>query len=295
MTGRTLICASGSGLSNRLFLLAGSSRVAELTGRKLVLYWPVNDAVGCAFSELFMNPLTMFRAEDIDVVLHSCSTVKVYNSWHHPVLYTAVAEDGDPDAQIVIMKGWNAPRFCTEASTPEFRAQVGAHLRTLTPAPGIRERVESFALPEYCIGVHLRRSEKNFPPFSVSADEHFERIMDALIVAEPSVSFLIATDDAATEEKFLRRYSSRALCFEKCCRARNNAGGIEEALIDLLLLGRTQAVLGNHFSSFSLLAAEWAGRPLVHATADSSGSQLELTTQQLLAPLRDSSKVSVAT
>ena len=291
MNGRTLICASGSGLSNRLFLLAGSSRVAELTGRKLVLYWPVNDAVGCAFSDLFTNRLTMFRAEDIDVVLHSCSTVKVYNSWHHSVLYTAVAEDGDPDAQIVIMKGWNAPRFRAEKETLEFKAQVRTYLRALEPVAAIRDEVENFALPERCIGVHLRRSDRNVPEFSVSADEHFERIMDALIAAEPSINFLIATDEPATEQKFLRRYSGRALSLEKTRRKRDDARGIEEALIDLLLLGRTQAVLGNHYSSFSQLAGEWAGRAVLCATADSSGPQLDTTTQQLLAPSNNSVRV----
>ena len=285
MKGRTLICAGSSGLSNRLFLLAGSLRVAELTGRKFVLYWPVNSSLGCEFSRLFTNPFTMFRNEDIADVLNSGSTVKVYNSWHDSNLYTAVAEDGDPDTQIVIMKGWNAPRFRTESGTPEFRAQVRTHLRTLAPAPGIRQQVEGFALPDHCVGVHLRRSERHVPEFSVSADEHFERIMDALVAAEPSVNFLIATDDLATEQKLVRRYSSQALCFEKSHRTRNDAGGIEEALIDLLLLGRTQAILGNHFSSFSLLAAEWAGRPLLHATADSSGLQLARTVQELLTRL----------
>jgi hypothetical protein len=265
--------------------LAGSLRVAELTGRTFVLYWPVNDSLGCEFSRLFTNAFAIFRNEDIAEVLNSGSTVKVYNSWHHSNLYTAVAEDGDPDTQIVIMKGWNAPRFRTESGTPEFRNQVATHLRALTPAPGIREQVESFALPEHCIGVHLRRSEKHVPEFSVSADEHFERIMDALVAAEPSVNFLIGTDDVATEQKFVRRYSCRALCFEKRHRTRSDAGGIEEALIDLLLLGRTQAILGNHFSSFSLLAGEWAGRPLLHATADSSGLQLQWTIQQLLTRL----------
>jgi hypothetical protein len=295
MNDRTLICASHSGLSNRLLLLAGSLRIAELTGRQLILYWPVNDAAGCPFSQLFTNALRTFRAEDIDTVLHSCSTVKVYNSWHHPLLYTGVAEDGDPETQIVIMKGWIAPRFRGEQDTPAFWDQVRTQLRALTPAPGLREEVENFVLPEPCIGVHLRRSEKHIAEFNLSTDEHFERIMDALIAAEPSLHFLIATDDAATEQKFLTRYSGRALSFEKSRRKRNDPRGIEEALIDLLLLGRTRAILGNHYSSFSFLAGQWAGRPALYATAESSGPRLEMTTQQLLAPLNCSSRIPVTT
>jgi hypothetical protein len=165
---------------------------------------------------------------------------------------------------------------------------VRTHLCALEPAPAIHEEIENFALPGRCMGVHLRRSEGHVQEFAVSADEHFERIMDALAAAEPSVHFLIASDDAATEQKFLRRYSGRTLRFEKTRRTRNDARGIEEALIDLLLLGRTQAVLGNHYSSFSFLAGELAGRSALYATADSSGPQLELTLQQLLAPARDS-------
>jgi len=293
MKGRTLLCASNSGLANRLPLLAGSLRVAELTGRKLILYWPVNEAIGCEFSRLFTNPLTLFRAEDIDAVLDSCSTVKVYNSWHHPLLYTAVAEDGDPDTQIVIMKGWHAPRFRTEEDTPAFWEQMRPHLRALEPAPALRAEVESFVLPERCIGVHLRRGEKHRSEFDASADDHFEHIMDALIMVEPSVTFFIATDDAMTEHKFLARYRDRALIFPKTRPGRRDARGIEEALIDLLLLSRTRAVLGNHYSSFSFFAGQWNGRPTVYATADSSGPQLELTTQQLLTGSSDSMSPAV--
>jgi hypothetical protein len=287
MKGRTLLCASSSGLANRLLLLAGSLRVAELTGRKLVLYWPVNDSVGCAFSQLFTNPLTLFCAEDIDAVLHSCSTVQVYNSWHHPLLYTAVAEDGDPDTEIVIMKGWHAPRFRTEKETPAFWAQVRPHLRAFQPMPGIREAIENFVLPERCIGVHLRRGEKHISQFSVSADEHFERIMDALVAADTSVTFLIATDDAATEHKFLARYRGRALSFRKTQCGRRDTRGIEEALIDLLLLSRTRAVLGNHFSSFTFAAGELGGRAALYATADSAGVRLKETTELLLGAISE--------
>ena len=274
-------------MANRLLLLAGSLRIAELTGRKLFLHWPVNAALGCAFPQLFTNPITLFRAEDVNAVLDSCTTLKVYNTWHLPPLYTGIAEDGDRDAQIVIVKGWHAPRFRSEQDTPAFWNQVRPHLHALKATPGIRDEVGRFMLPERCLGVHLRRADRPVTQFGMSTDEHFERIMDAAIAAEPAVTFFVATDDAATEQKFRARYGARALSFPKSRPGRNIVRGIEEALVDLLLLGRTRAVLGNHHSSFSFLAGELTGRTALYATEESAGTGLHATIDTLMGALNE--------
>ena len=111
--------------------------------------------------------------------------------------------------------------------------------------------------------------------------------MDAVIAAEPAVTFLVATDDAPTEQKFLDRYGTRTLSFRKSRPGRNVVRGIEEALIGLLLLGQTRAVLGNHYSSFSFLAAELTGRPAVYATEESAGAGLNATIESLVGALNE--------
>jgi hypothetical protein len=185
------------------------------------------------------------------------------------------------------LKGWHAPRFRSEEETPALWNQVRPHLRALTARSGIGNKVGKFALPERCIGVHLRRADRHVPQFGMSADEHFERIMDAVIAAEPAVTFFVATDDAATEQKFLARYGARALSFPKSRPGRNVVRGIEEALVDLLLLGRTRAVLGNHYSSFSFLAGELTGRAAHFATEESAGARLPATLESLVDALNE--------
>jgi hypothetical protein len=262
---RCLLAACSSGLCNRMLGIAGSLRMAELTNREFLLYWPANDHAGCAFEHLFTNQFRMFRERDMHYLLATNVTVRVYNAWKTKTPhYTDMATDGDPDAEIVLVKPWSYPKFSHEFFDEALRRVARPYLRSLQPKPGLLAEANTFPLPKPCVGVHVRRADKS-EEFARSKDEDFCRIIEALLERHPALRFFLATDDPGTETKFRRLFRDRVVVFPKHGRGRREPRGMEEALIDLLLLSRTRAILGNHFSSYTHAAGALEGKPVVIA------------------------------
>jgi hypothetical protein len=118
--------------------------------------------------------------------------------------------------------------------------------------------------------------------------------MDALAATKSNLSFFLATDDRATEERFSSRYGDKLFTFRKRGAGRHDIRGGQEALIDLLLLSRTMAIVGNVHSTYSLTAAKWGGKPVVLANETAAGNDLDLTCEELLRVAPEQRAVSLA-
>ena len=106
---------------------------------------------------------------------------------------------------------------------------------------------------EHCasaIGVHVRRTDHAISHNNSSTSEFFQRI-DKL--PKDSKIFL-ATDDPVEEEAFLERYGDRVLWYPKRSRDRDSIEGVQDGVVDLFLLSRTQRILGSYGSTFSRTA-----------------------------------------
>jgi hypothetical protein len=224
----------------------------------------------------------MVREQDLHLLLRTEFTVKCYNAWRNErPLFTEIAPDGDPHADIVVIKGWYFPRYASEQCSWALEQEIRTHLLTLQPCQDITAEVEAFALPTTAIGVHIRRGD-HLEEFGQSRDEHFVSIMDALAAKNSDLCFFLATDDRATEQRFQERYGDKLLAFRKRGGGRHDIRGGQEALIDLLLLSRTMAIVGNAHSTFSLTAAKWGGKPVILADERAAGKDLDQTCEQLL-------------
>lgn len=273
---KILYAASSSGLCNRLLLLAGSRRIAAKTGRRLILHWPVNDQLGASYSELFATPITLAGAGDLELLLRTDHTVKVYNAWHCPdeEHYSHMSEDGCRYADIVVVKGWIYPTWDSEPSNFEISAQIRPFLRDFEIRPELLRRVMAVSLPPGVLGVHIRRGDTP-EVFGDSSDGHFVAIMNALLRRFPNLRFFLSTDVAETEHKFRARFGDHILSQVKTWAARDTLAGGREAAIDLTLLARTAAILGTTQSTFSSTPAILGGTTVVTANASTAGPRCE--------------------
>lgn len=283
MGTRYLYATCSSGLCNRLLMLAGSVRIAEKTERRLILDWPTNLQVGCRFDALFLNEFQMFNEEHLTRLLRTDECVRIYNAVGMRPHYNRISADGDPEADIVLIKAWGPPMLDNETWNQQFMRELQPYLRQLQPRPEILARANEHPLPACCLGVHIRRGE-DYAEFFKSADAHFETIMQSIVTACPEVTFFLATADPETEARFRRRFGDRIISFPKTCSGRHPAA-IEEAMVDLILLSRTGAILGNYFSSYSYAAAVLGPNIMVNATEETATTQLEAATADLVAPL----------
>ncbi len=291
---RNLFATCSSGLCNRLLLLAGSLRIAEATRRSLALYWPVNEALGCPFEMLFTNRFEMVTEKELGLILMTNFNLKVYNAWKtEGPNYRTIRRDGDPDAQIVIIKGWGHPRFEDEPASPEVDAEVRRRLLELKPRPEIEAAVHAYPLPPATIGVHVRRGD-NVENFGLSRDEHFFRIMRDILQRRPEAKFFLATDVAAVESRFQEEFGGTLLTAPKTWATRREVQGVREGLIDLLILARTAAIIGNVQSSFSQTAARLGKKQMLPADETSSGTRLAPTGAWLAHQLPQPDSVPVA-
>ena len=282
---RQLFATCSSGLCNRLLVLAGSMRIAQRTGRTLALYWPVNCDLGCRFDELFTNTFPMVTEAMLATVLDTTVTVKVYNAWRtQGPIFKSIRADGDPDANLVIIKGWSYPMFENESYSQELDAQVRSHLLALTPRPEIQAVVDSFALPPATIGVHVRRGD-HVDEFGQSKDEHFIAIMRGILDRRPNAKFFFATDAPDTGRRFRAEFGDALLSAPKTWAGRHESLGGREGLIDLLLLSRTAAILGNIHSSFSQAGGRIGNKRMIVADEGSAVARREQTCDVLTACL----------
>jgi hypothetical protein len=152
---------------------------------------------------------------------------------------------------------------------PHFESAYRASVKEWSPVPSIRAKVESLAAAfgPHTVGVHIRRGDAWGGPraslYRRSSDAAFFARMDAELVAEPRTNFFLATDSAATEDRFREQYREAVMVnsdkrFVPSVRGRPKENQ-RDAVIDMFALARTRKILGNNASSFSRMAADIGG------------------------------------
>lgn len=280
---RALIGSCTSGLGNRLLMLAGATRLAARSGRRFFLYWPANENVGCHLGELFVHAYTLVEAGDLDRWLLNCTKLKVYNAGfgERGESYECVAPDGDPHIDVVLLKCWHYPRFRGEAESGGFFSELRESLQLLRLVPELASEVNNFPLPEKVVGVHIRRADDR-ERFGVSRDRDFQSLMRLLLEHQPGVSFFLATDCRETECRFVDEFGPAIVTCRKNWAPRASVTGTREAVVDLWLLSRTAALVGNIGSSFTRTAGLLGNLPVVCATAGTAGVNWEASMETLL-------------
>jgi len=254
----TLVATCSAGLGNRLLVLAGSLRLARHFNREFMLYWPDNDHLGCPFADLYENEFELLGEDRLHWLLRTERNVKLYNprAGCGPQ-FDQISDDGDPEVHAVVVKAWYAPKLAGEQYDGPFHAAIREELRALRPRSAFLRETDALGLPARCLGVHMRRLAdwaEGAEAFGSSRDEHFIAILEGVLERVPDTTFFLAADNEQSEHLLRNRFGDRVLIQVKTSRNRDRRG-IEEALMDLLLLSRTAGMVGNHFSSFSTVAS----------------------------------------
>lgn len=113
------------------------------------------------------------------------------------------------------------------------------------------------------VGLHIRRRD-NRKSIRHSPTDAFIAAMEDAVANNPETRFFLATDSPAEEARLRRHFGDRILTRRRKL-SRLHTSGLQDALVDLILLSRTSRVIGSHWSSFSEVAAEIGRIP--HTTA----------------------------
>jgi len=266
---RTLTVFCPLGLGNRLRVLLSGLALAEASGRALRVLWPLTPACAAPFESLFVGrwPVTTVPAEAV-------AGLPYVTGWFGrlPDLLTAAERE-----VVVGHPGWLIrPDWYGAHEALVGRCQ--ALFEELQPVPFVRQAVAAFAERRFrptMIGVHLRRGDlRRERPDAAGNTAEALRAVDAFLDARPDAGILLCTDDGAVDQDTGRihaedvrtrvraRYGARVVATTPRSLDRRTPEAIQDALVDLWLLRRTDCVVGTAGSSFSAFAVY--GRPVPH-------------------------------
>jgi len=262
---RSLHIYCDGGFGNRFNALVAGLALAKKTGLSPVIAWPRNNWCGAQFSTLLTNKLPVLEMELTAYLkekenFHFFSTEDEHMKFgvpnksplHTPTLDEAIAHI-DTDTKNVFFSTPLIPNFL---AWDDVRNQVAE----LCFAPGIIDKMHSFlqekGLSDF-LGLHIRKTDFG----SNGADDDN---LYTLVTNCPQKQFFVCSDDKEVERRFgnlpnVAIYTKRAHV-EKliagdwnsaisdhsgrvyACNVNRSETSVEDALVDLLILSRSQIV-----------------------------------------------------
>ena len=262
---KELIAWCSAGLCNRLRVLFSSYILAKATNRKFYMVWKKNEECGADFKDLFQN--TEFEIDPTGEKAKGCDVKKpsVEKDYFGSNIVSNVLND---KTEKICFYYWGFiinPYVFPEQK--EIGDAVYKLIDTLKPLGHIQKKIDYFykeCFNGIIMGVHVRRGD-----FKTDKKEYTENLgkiverMDNFLGRFPDGKFFIATDDGAPSPKglpiekenlldfFIKRYPEKVIYYPVRSLDRAKLEAIEDALITLFLLRKTDEFVGNAYSSFS--------------------------------------------
>jgi len=254
---KNLIAANPGGISNRLKCLISMLRISERYNSKLYMHWIRNAQCGAEFHRLFDNEFNMISKEELDKI----EDKKITQTYRF-ITFPEEIEDGF--AKVYPTKRGNNIDFEFNRIPMSVRGNIISYLERLKPIPIIKSVVEKFVVKhdvENLVGVHIRRGDfldGKEGLGKVSSDNKFILRMKELLKDDPSTKFLLCTDCKETEDEFQELFKDKIIIYKKERRERTSRLATQQSLVDLLLLSKTNHIIGTYRSTFNEMAW-WLG------------------------------------
>lgn len=273
---RLLLVPEG-GLGNRMRAIAGAVSLMQKAGGKVDAVWFRDPELCVGFADLFepvaLTGVTLKEATLMDYLLYRRPRKRNLGM---PQLMQRMMFDSclyAPETMELIVKGFDFVTWCKGRknylhtysrvcdTTPRLMKQLFVPVGRLQRL--IDEQCRDFG--NYCVGVHVRRTDHD-KAIAASPLELFYERMDAEIREHADVRFYLATDDAEVKKLMADRYGDRVMCSAQNA-SRNSRQGMDDALVEMYALSRTQKIYGSYKSTFSQIASELGEVP-IHVVAN---------------------------
>lgn len=255
---KLIIAEPVTGLGNRLQSIGSLIRIAKLHGSEFAISWRVNQG-GCPafFQDLFEEPINQ-----LNTYLHNLPTEYFSDDKENQVLHikagykTSVLTQ--EQLQFPIIHSQAAHLFMLEDSPgkPENRArvihEVGEILSGFRLNSYVTEQLNIFSRDcdiENRIGVHIRRGDA-----PIHRQVKLQSFFDFIDKNYAGALLFVATDDQDALHSCKEKFGHQMVSFQARSRNRNCRISVQDALVELLLLSRTQRIVAG-MSSFSAIAA----------------------------------------
>jgi hypothetical protein len=251
-----LVIYPKNGLANRLRALASAGILAECTGRNLFVNWIPSKECNVEWEELFLNqieshplPLSSFQ---VGINLYDDSVIPM--SWCRDIPRLSVCDESYLVA-VHTCRNFQPEEMANEA----YEEAKSLFYRNLRPVDTVRKTISDIQKRYFdgrdVVGVHIRR--KDHLTFLkkdhrlVCPTKLFVEAMENILHANPETRFFLATDDKKEEKLIMGLFPDTVIVYEKEGFGRDSTKGMQDALVDWVLLSKTSRIIASYASSFS--------------------------------------------
>ncbi|MCM8789444.1 MAG: hypothetical protein NC916_00270 [Candidatus Omnitrophica bacterium] len=253
-----IIAETRGGLCNRIKCLISAMRIAENYSKELILVWPLDNNCGCEFSDLFENKISEISTEEFKKMIKMDNfkeSYQVCDTWRFLLLPEEILPFSFSRAYIS-EKGDNID-FEYDRIPLSIRTDILKYLNQLSPNKYIIEKVGEFCkkFNDDVISVNIRTWETENRSFLFDIRNVY-KIMDK----KKDERFFVVCDSPQTLKQIKCKYGNRVFSYPRRTPPgdRKSIEGIQDALIELLLLSKNKSLIASHLSTFSEMAW-WLG------------------------------------
>jgi len=255
-----VISSNDLGISNRLKCLISSKHVAKAISGDVALHWPKNWACRCEFSDLFSNRFLLIDDDSVGLLKAKAAAREnliVMDTWR---LLPLSAEIPKSYTHPFNVSNPRSVDFAYEHIPEHVRHSFAAQFRSLTPTAQIKKEVDSFSrhFKHSTISVSIRSwpdcPERASGLFSI---EDVYRQLDSW----PATDFFVSCDSNLVIDQLRDRYGDRILVYPKRTHANDRVSrvGMQDILIDMLLLSKNKFLIASCFSTYPEVAWWFGG------------------------------------
>ncbi len=258
-----IISSAQGGLSNRLKCLINSFNLSEKLGWKVVLYWPKDEACNCEFEELFDKKIKKISKEDLRKILkdknyeyYDDSSKKIKGGKKFIILN--LIKTGNFKKGYLNLLNVNLP---SKKFNPKLRKIITNTFLDLKPKKEIISKANNFfnkKLDKDSIGLHIRKGDfvnLKSEICLISPSKEFEKIISKELIINPKIKIFLSTDSFKEEINLKKIFGKKIIICPKKTKNRGEEGAVKEALIDLMILSKTDKIYGTYGSTFNELAS----------------------------------------
>lgn len=255
------------GLANRMKAIDAAIQLISGTDIALKIYWFRDQGLNCRFDQLFEEiahpQVSLVESSGLDALIFDRPRKR---NLFVPRLFQSFLFDErmyeDEATQRMYhqfdFRAWTTGRktylaSCVYFFPPEPSARL---FQCFHPTPSLQQRIDEVvcSFGNRCVGVHIRRTD-NVSSIKESPTELFFQRMQEMIASDTEIRFYVASD-SMEEKKHLKEAFGNRIITAVENTSRNSVQGIQDALIELYVLSRTDLILGSVKSSYSETAAQ---------------------------------------
>lgn len=272
-TIKYLVCVCSGGLGNRLRPLASCKKLAEKTGRELLVWWIIDHRCNAEFNDLYQNKFNFIDEDYIyaigtlsKVYYHSLSAIQLSAEIVGIPLMIDICSVSEKKALGLLYDSLpndkNEYVFVFSDNFIWYGFSEKDFINNLMPTVKIISAIDYFTedliLDKDVIGVHARGTD-----FFVGADFYINR-MKKIEEVSSDVEFYLATDDKDYENKIMDSFKEGKIIVlpnkEYASKKDENKGfqyntliskkAAIDSVVEMYLLAKTNIIVGNERSTY---------------------------------------------